>query len=55
MCGMLLQGIEFSRVENALKDELRIACDDKNELRRKLHDKVQETIDLESKLVPLRK
>jgi len=54
-CDMLLQGIEFSRVENALKDELKSVRDDKNELRRKLHDKVQETIDLESKLVPLRK
>jgi len=54
-CDMLLQGIEFSRVENALKDELVSVRDDKNELRRKLHDKVQETIDLESKLVPLRK
>ena len=53
-CNMLLQGIEFSRVENALKDELRSMRDDKNELRRKLHDKLQETIDLESKLVPLR-
>jgi len=49
-CDMLLQGIEFSRVENALKDELRSMRDDKNELRRKLHDK----LDLESKLVPLR-
>ena len=28
--------------------------DDKNELRRKLHDKLQEIIELESKLVPLR-
>ena len=54
-CDMLLQGIEFSRVENALKDELKSVRDDKNELRRKLHDKVQETIDLESKLVLLRK
>jgi len=53
-CDMLLQGIEFSRVENALKDELQSVRDDKNELHRKLHDKLQETIDLESKLVPLR-
>jgi len=53
-CDMLLQGIEFSRVENALKDELRSVRDDKNELRRKLHDKLQEIIELESKLVPLR-
>ena len=37
------------------KDELRSVCDDKNELHRKLHDKVQKTIGLESKLVPLRK
>ncbi|XP_068477040.1 uncharacterized protein [Phaseolus vulgaris] len=42
------------RVENALKDELRSVRDDKNELRRKLHDKLQEIIELESKLVPLR-
>jgi len=54
-CDMLMQGLEFSRVENALKDELRSVRDDKNELRRKLHDKVQETIELESKLVSLRK
>ena len=53
-CDMLMQGFEFSRVENALKDELRSVRDDKNELRRKLHDKLKETIDLESKLVPLR-
>jgi len=53
-CDMMLQGIEFSRVENALKDELRSVRDYKNELCRKLHDKLQETIDLESKLVPLR-
>jgi len=53
-CDMLLQGIEFSRVENALKEELQSVRDDKNELRRKLHDKLQEIIELESKLVPLR-
>ena len=53
-CDMLLQGIEFSRVENAFKDELQSVRNDRNELRRKLHDKLQETIKLESKLVPLR-
>jgi len=53
-CDMMIQGFEFSRVKNALKDELQSVRKDKNELRRKLHDKLQETIELESKLVPLR-
>ncbi|XP_068504474.1 dynactin, 150 kDa isoform-like [Phaseolus vulgaris] len=45
-CDMLMQGLEFSRVENALKDD--------KELRKKLHDKLQDTVELESKIVPLR-
>ena len=53
-CDMMMQGLEFSRVRNALNEELRSVRKDKNELRRKLHDKLQEAIELESKLVPLR-
>ena len=53
-CDMMMQGLEFSRVENALNEELRSLCKDKTELRRKLHDKLQDTVELESKLVPMR-
>jgi len=51
---MMMQGLEFSRVEYTLNEELRSVHKDKNELCRKLHDKLQEAIELESKLVPLR-
>ena len=53
-CDMMMQGLEFSRVENALNEELRSLRKDKKELRRKLHDKLQDAVELESKLVPLR-
>jgi len=53
-CDMLMQGLEFSRVENALNDELRSLRKDKAELRQKLHVKLQEAVELESKLVPMR-
>jgi len=53
-CDMMMQGLEFSRVENALNVELRSLRKDKKELRRKLHDKLQDVVELESKLVPLR-
>jgi len=53
-CDMLMQGLEFSRVENALNDELRSLCKDKAELRQKLHAKLQDAVELESKLVPMR-
>jgi len=53
-CDMMMQGLEFSRVENALNDELRSLCKDKTELRRKLHDKLQDAVELENKLVPMR-
>ena len=39
-CDMMLQGVEFSRVENALNEELRSLRKDKKELRKKLHDKL---------------
>ena len=39
-CDMLMQGLEFSRVKNALNDELRSLCKDKAELRQKLHNKL---------------
>ncbi|XP_068503659.1 uncharacterized protein [Phaseolus vulgaris] len=53
-CDMMMQGLEFSRVENALNEELRSLRKDKKELRRKLHDNLQDAVELESKLVPLR-
>jgi len=53
-CDMMMQGLEFSRVENALNEELRSLCKDKAELCRKLHDKLQDAVELESKLVPVR-
>ena len=53
-CDMLMQGLEFSRVENALKDELQSVCKDNKELRRKLHDKLQDAVELENRIVPLR-
>ena len=53
-CDMLMQGLEFSRVENALNKELQSLRKDKKELHRKLHDKLQDAVELESKLVPLR-
>ncbi|XP_068476957.1 coiled-coil domain-containing protein SCD2-like [Phaseolus vulgaris] len=53
-CDMMMQGLEFSRVENALKDELKSVRQDNKELRKKLHDKLQDAIELESKIVPLR-
>jgi len=53
-CDMMMQGLEFSRVENALNEELRSLCKDKTELRQKLHYKLQDAVELESKLVPMR-
>jgi len=54
-CDMLMQGLEFSRVENALNDEIRSLRGDKKELHKKLHDKLQDAVDLESKIIPMRK
>ncbi|XP_068475028.1 coiled-coil domain-containing protein SCD2-like [Phaseolus vulgaris] len=51
---MLMQGFEFSRVENALKDELQSVRKDNKELRKKLHDKLQDAVELENRIVPLR-
>jgi len=53
-CDMLMQGLEFSRVENALKDELQSVSKDNKELRKKLHDKLQDAVELENTIVPLR-
>jgi len=53
-CDMVMQGIEFSRVENALNDELRSLRKDKAELRLKLHNKLHDAVELEGKLVPMR-
>ena len=49
-----MQGLEFSRVENAVNDELRSLRKDKAELRQKLHNKLQNAVELESKLIPMR-
>ena len=54
-CDMMMQGLEFSRVENALNEELRSLRKDKKELRKKLHDKLQDAVELESRIVPMRK
>ena len=54
-CDMLMQGLEFSWIENALNEELRSLREDKKELRMKLHDKLQDAVELESKIVPMRK
>jgi len=53
-CDMMMQGLDFSRVENALNDELRSLRKFKAELRQKLHNKLQDVVELESKLVHLR-
>ena len=53
-CDMMMQGLEFSQVENALNKELQSFRKDKKELRQKLYDKLQDAVELESKLVPLR-
>ncbi|XP_068476568.1 uncharacterized protein [Phaseolus vulgaris] len=53
-CDMLMQGLEFLRVENDLKDELQSVRKDNKELRKKLHDKLQDVVELENRIVPLR-
>ena len=53
-CDMMMQGLELSRVENALKDELKSVRQDNKELRKKLRDKLQDAVELECKIVPLR-
>ena len=52
-CDIMMQGLEFSRVENALKDKLQSVRQYNKELRKKLHDKLQDAVELESKIVPL--
>ena len=51
-CDMMMKGLEFSRVENALKDELRSERNSNADLRQKLNAKLAEIIELEGKLVP---
>ncbi|XP_068486765.1 WEB family protein At3g02930, chloroplastic-like [Phaseolus vulgaris] len=53
-CDLMMQGLEFSRVENALKDELQSVRTNNKELRKKLHDKLQNAVELENRIVPLR-
>ena len=53
-CNLLMTEMEHSRLEDALDAELRNTCKEAFDLRQKLHLQLQEKIDLESKLVPLR-
>ena len=53
-CDMMMQGLEFSQVESALKDELQSVRKDNKELHKKLHDKLQDAVELENIIVPLR-
>jgi len=39
-CDMMMQGLEFLRVENDLKDELQSVRKDNKELCKNLHDKL---------------
>ncbi|XP_068504454.1 uncharacterized protein [Phaseolus vulgaris] len=49
---LTMQGLEFSRLENALKDKLRNKRKNGAELHKKLNDKLLEVAELESRLVP---
>ena len=53
-CNLLMNEIEHSRLEDALDAELRSTHKEASDLGHKLHTQLQEKIDLESKLVPLR-
>ncbi|XP_068504522.1 uncharacterized protein [Phaseolus vulgaris] len=53
-CNLLMTEMEHSRLEDALDAELRNTRKEASDLRQKLHLQLQEKIDLESKLVPLR-
>lgn len=53
-CDITMRGLEFSQLENALRDELRSERRSSTELREKLNVKLLEAVDLESKLVPHR-
>ena len=53
-CDMMMQGLEFSRVENTLKDELQSVRKDNKQLPKKPHDKLQDAVELENRIVPLR-
>ena len=53
-CDITMQGLEFSRLENALRDELRSERKSSTELRKKLNAKLLEAVELESRLVPKR-
>jgi len=49
-----MRGLEFSRIENATRDELRSERKSSTELCKKLNDKLLEAVELESRLVPQR-
>ena len=49
-----MQGLEFLRLDNTLKDELRNERKNSAELHKKLNDKLLEVTELESRLVPQR-
>ncbi|XP_068503664.1 uncharacterized protein [Phaseolus vulgaris] len=49
---LTMRGLEFSRLENALKDKLQNERKNGAELHKKLNDKLLEVAELESRLVP---
>ena len=53
-CDITMRGLEFSRIENATRDELRSERKSSTELCKKLNDKLLEAVELESRLVPQR-
>jgi len=53
-CDLTMRGLEFSRLENALKDELRNERRNSAELHKRLNDKLLGVDELESRLVPQR-
>jgi len=53
-CDITMRGLEFSRLENALRDELRSERKSSTKLRQKLNDKLLEAVELENRLVPQR-
>jgi len=53
-CDITMQGLEFSRVENALNAELRSLRKDNADLRQRLDAKLQEAVELENRIVSLK-
>ena len=53
-CDTTMQGLEFSRVENALNAELRSLREDNADLRQRLDAKLQEAVEVENRIVSLK-